>query len=561
MATSDRHWLMQLIQQENVEDYSLRYAPRRFRRWSPAIVASAGLGASAALFPFAISAALASQYGSINALIGNLVAVILCIMTGIPIAREVARHNIDMDLLTRGAGFGYLGSTLTSLIYATFTLVYFAFEGAIMAQGVTGTFGIPLQVSYVIVALAVIPLVTFGMSFLTRFQAWSWPIWLVLLVMPIVAVATIGHHSISDWLTFSGMDKDGKISRAGISASMTSIGLVAASLLSLLAQIGEQADYLRFMPDRDATNDRAYRIWTFMAGPGWAIIFMVSYILGTYVASYTVSFIGAASNEPFQNFLYAYDLMVPHWLGLTLAFLLVVVAQAKINVVNAYSGSLSWSNFFSRVLHRHYGRFTWLVMQVLIGLALMEAEIFKEMTALLAFYSNVAVAWIVAVFADLTINREWLGLRPDHIEHKRGLLYRFNPVGFGSMVIASVLSIAAFFGVFGDFLATYSTFSAALLALVLAPLFALATQGAFYIKRNAQLDAHSATADGLYACTVCSAEFEPPDMLDCPFHKGPICSLCCTVESHCNEVCKVQALPADMSVGTTPTSFMHDHSG
>lgn len=545
MAAQSQNWFVRLIQNENIEDYSLRYAPRKFRRWSPAIVASAGLGASAALFPFAISAVLANQFGSVNALIGNFVSVLLCILTGIPIAREVAKHNIDMDLLTRGAGFGYMGSTLTSLIYATFTFVYFAFEGSIMAQGVTGTFGIPLQVSYVIVALAVIPLVTYGMSFLARFQAWSWPVWLVLLVIPIVGVGAVGHHSVGDWLTYSGMDAEGKIGTAGISASVASIGLVAGSLLSLLAQIGEQADYVRFMPDQDTGNDRSYRVWTFMAGPGWAIIFLASYTLGTYVSSYTAPHIGANSNEPFQNFLYAYDLLVPHWLGLTLAFLLVVVAQAKINVVNAYSGSLSWSNFFSRVLHKHYGRFTWLVLQVLIGLALMEAEIFKEMAALLAFYSNVAVAWIVAVFADLTINRKWLGLSPDRVEHKRGHLYRFNPVGFATMVIASVLSIAAYFGAFGAFLANYSTFSAAILALVLAPLIALATNGRYYISRTSTLDPRAACADGLYTCTVCEGEFEAPDMLDCPFHEGPICSLCCTVESHCNELCKAETVPEE----------------
>ena len=38
-----------------------------------------------------------------------------------------------MDLLTRGAGFGYIGSTLTSLIYASFTFIFFALEAAVMA--------------------------------------------------------------------------------------------------------------------------------------------------------------------------------------------------------------------------------------------------------------------------------------------------------------------------------------------------------------------------------------------------------------------------------------------
>ena len=39
-----------------------------------------------------------------------------------------------MDLLTRGAGFGYIGSTITSLIYASFTFILFAVEATIMSQ-------------------------------------------------------------------------------------------------------------------------------------------------------------------------------------------------------------------------------------------------------------------------------------------------------------------------------------------------------------------------------------------------------------------------------------------
>lgn len=531
-----KHWISQLVTHEKVEDYSLRYAPRSFRRWSPAMVASAGLGASAALFPFAISAVLANQLGSANALIGNLIAVLVCILTGIPIAREIAKYNIDMDLLTRGAGFGYMGSTLTSLIYATFTFIYFAFEGAIMGQGITGTFGIPIQISYLIVALVIIPLVTYGMSFLAKFQAWTWPLWVALIALPIAAVGAVGHHGIGDWLSYGGLSQAGKGASAPL-VNSEGIGLAAAALLSLLAQIGEQADYVRFMPDQDRKNSKAYRFWTFMSGPGWAIIFAVTYTLGTYVSSYTAPHIGANSNEPFQNFLYAYGLFVPHWMALSLAFLLVVVAQAKINVTNAYSGSLSWSNFFSRVLHRHYGRFTWLVLQVLIGLALMEADIFKEMAALLGFYSNVAVAWIVAVFADLTINRKLLHIGPSWIEFKRGHLFTFNPVGFGSMTVASVISIAAYFGMFGEAVKPYAPFVSAAVALVLVPLIAVLTQGQYYIQR-APDERWGAVAHESHNCTACKDDFESPDLLHCPYHSGAICSLCCTTESSCNEVCK-----------------------
>jgi hypothetical protein len=33
-------------------------------------------------------------------------------VTNLPIAYYSSRYNIDMDLLTRGAGFGYIGSTI-----------------------------------------------------------------------------------------------------------------------------------------------------------------------------------------------------------------------------------------------------------------------------------------------------------------------------------------------------------------------------------------------------------------------------------------------------------------
>ena len=58
-------------------------------------------------------------------------------------AYYAASYGIDMDLLTRGAGFGYIGSTITSLIYASFTFIFFALEAAIMALALELCFGIP----------------------------------------------------------------------------------------------------------------------------------------------------------------------------------------------------------------------------------------------------------------------------------------------------------------------------------------------------------------------------------------------------------------------------------
>ena len=53
-----------------------------------------------------------------------LVSIIIFALS-MPIAINAAKNGLDIDLLTRGAGFGYLGSTVTSLIYASFTFIFF----------------------------------------------------------------------------------------------------------------------------------------------------------------------------------------------------------------------------------------------------------------------------------------------------------------------------------------------------------------------------------------------------------------------------------------------------
>ena len=89
-------------------------------------------------------------------------------------------------LITRSAGFGYFGSVITSIIFAGFTFIFFALEGSIMAQGLLVGLGIPLWMGYLIATLMVLPLVVYGMKALTRLQVWTTPLWLVLMVVPVV---------------------------------------------------------------------------------------------------------------------------------------------------------------------------------------------------------------------------------------------------------------------------------------------------------------------------------------------------------------------------------------
>lgn len=522
-----------------MEDYALRYAPSSFRKWSEYAVATTAIGGIAYMADFAIGGSITLSYGFRNAFWAIVIVGVIIFFTGLPIAYYAAKYNIDMDLLTRGAGFGYLGSTITSLIYASFTFIYFSLEGSVMGQALTLYFGIPIAVSYLIAALAIIPLVIYGMTFISKLQKWTQPLWLILMVLPFIAVLDKSPKAFSNWVHFAGASK------TGIAFSPLLFAAAAGVALSLIAQIGEQVDYLRFMPDKTSLNNKRWWRAIIIAGPGWIILGMLKQLGGSFLASYIYPTVGAIkADEPVQMFTHAFgNLFSATFIALTLATFFVLLSQVKINVTNAYSGSLSWSNFFSRLFHFHPGRVIWLFLNVGIALGLMEGNVFGFLNSILGFYSNVAVAWIGAVVSDLVINKAILKISPSYIEFKRAHLYNFNPVGFGSMIIASVISIMAFFGLFGTFLQAFSPFLSLVIAFVLAPIIAIITRGKYYIAREDNLQGQKndngfVGATSSLECMACSYDFEVHDMADCPFYSGTICSQCCSLESSCHDECK-----------------------
>ena len=134
------------VANETLEDYALRYTPNSFRKWSIFRVSNTALGAISFLVLEVIGATLAINYGFVNASWAIIAVSIIIFLTSLPISFYAAKYGLDMDLLTRGAGFGYIGSTISSFVYATFTFILFALEAVIMAYALGLYFELPLYV-------------------------------------------------------------------------------------------------------------------------------------------------------------------------------------------------------------------------------------------------------------------------------------------------------------------------------------------------------------------------------------------------------------------------------
>jgi signal transduction histidine kinase/CheY-like chemotaxis protein len=525
----------QWVANQMLEDYALRFTAERSRRWSSWRVANTAIGAISFLALEAIGGSVTITYGFTNAATAIVTVGVIIFALCLPVSFNAAKFGIDIDLLTRGAGFGYLGSTITSIIYACFTFIFFAIEAAIMATALEMGLGIPLPVGYVLCALVVIPLVTYGFTFISRFQLWTQPVWIVMHILPFLFIGLHDTSVLHRWTSYTG--RLGPIDNA---FSLPLFGAAAGVVFSLVTQIGEQVDFLRFLPPKRRGRKLAWWVSLISAGPGWIVLGTFKLLAGSFLAylalDHGVSPVDAA--EPTHMYLVAFGYVAPDQrlaLGLAVAF--VIISQLKINVTNSYAGSIAWSNFFSRLTHSHPGRVVWLVFNVLIALLLMELGIYMALERILGIYAIVAVAWVAAIFADLSINKP-LGLRPPGIEFKRAHLFDVNPVGFGAMAIAIFFAILAYAGLFGPLLKSLSSFVALVTALAAAPIIAYATGGRYYLARSSHI---APIRHKLATCCICEHEFETQDMAHCPAYDGAICSLCCTLDARCNDLCKTDS--------------------
>ena len=367
----------QWVANQTLEDYALRFTAKSARRWSAARVANTALGAISFLALEAIGGTITLNYGVTNATAAILVVSVIIFCCGLPIAYHAAKYGIDIDLLTRGAGFGYIGSTITSLIYASFTFIFFAIEAVILAAALEMCFGIPRPIGYLISAVVIIPLVTLRHHADQPLPALDAAVWIVLHFLPFAAIAWANPHSFAEWTHFAG--EHGDAGRPSRSPAVRRRGLGGALADGADRRAGRLPALPAARPPHHRERPGGSRCSA--PGPGWVVLGALKLLAGSFLAFFALSHGVSAEQaaEPAHMYLVAfrYVLSQPD-LALALTGIFVIVSQLKINVTNAYAGSIAWSNFFSRLTHSHPGRVVWLVFNVLVALLLMEIGIFRR---------------------------------------------------------------------------------------------------------------------------------------------------------------------------------------
>ncbi len=490
------------------EDYALRYVPQSFRLWHWSSIFSVLIGVSTAMFFLAWGSELTLEYGTWPTILGMVFGVVMIGSIGFFFSWIGSQTGLDSDLITRGSGYGFMGSAIASIVYSFNYLMFFAFEGSILVAALHSSVpSVPNLIWEILIGIIFIVFATWGMSFL------SWLMWITLPIY-ILAVVIVWYHVAQmphpiPWLSY----------RPAVSPSTSSgpILLQLASTVFALISMGTQgADLGRFVRPKEKGIGSFFNGYVVMA-----VTFLGVVLLGSYF--------GLELNQSNPG---TYFMSI---LGIG-GLLIVLITQVRINTINVYSGSLAYSNFFSRVFHFTPGRQWWGILTAILGTLLMMGNIFSHMLQILTFEGVFIIAWAMSVVSDTLFNKRLLKLSPLNYEYKRAFLPQFNIVGVGALVGSLVVAVPLAFGIGGPIGISLAPFVSATLGLILPPVIAVITRGKTYqVHSNAQIEHDSQT---LLTCTHCRDQFETIDMVQCPFHQGSLCSVCCGSEAKCHDMCK-----------------------
>src|SRR5699024_10568094 len=100
--------------EDNSDDYSLGSVPRHKRNMGWLSITNITFGIATAIFYFQMGSVMALQFGAINAIISAVYATIVAGILGTFIAYLSAKSGMNVNLISRGGGFGYIGASLTS---------------------------------------------------------------------------------------------------------------------------------------------------------------------------------------------------------------------------------------------------------------------------------------------------------------------------------------------------------------------------------------------------------------------------------------------------------------
>lgn len=377
-----------VVEDQHHDDYANHVVPLSMRlgKWQLAMSFWSLLSAMVWLFYGALASSL---FGSANAIIAMVLAVVTYSLANVVISRWTIRTGLNATLLSRQT-FGIFGAVLAAAMLTANTVYYAVFESSTLA--VAFAYYTPswrIEIWYAIVSLLMLPLMLGGVqTFMAKLNGALLPFYYIGLIGAVVATA-IRFPVGSAWLDFEGIvPAEARAYPGWVLAFMLYMGLFIL--------MPTTADFARFGKVED---EKFHATVTF----GWifqTLLLLVNGVVGIFLVRSVIP------NEPAAETGVVTALLSS--LGV-FGLILIVVSQTRINTLNYYESSANASRVITSITGKRVPRLFLVGGLTAIVFLLMLTDVFSYIQRMLGWQAAFMVGWVGILLTHYALTKGWKG--------------------------------------------------------------------------------------------------------------------------------------------------------
>jgi len=412
-----------------IEDHALQRVPVEERKsWQN--LSWNTMGIVSTLVQLLVGGVVTFTAGIWVGLIAAILVTIIGAVLGWLVGHISFKEGLSSTVIARYHGLGTMGSLLASGIYGFMIIGMLALENALLYEGILFYFKLQNNVTNAILIYGVLSLVwiffaTFGIKLVTRVSSIMTILFLIVLVYMVFTSTSHSGMTLTQILTHGAIFPGGTTSSHFVTAVNLLIG--SAGALALV-----DADYGRY-----AKSSRDVFIMALLGNIMMDILMFLTGAILIFVGFETVQqyYINSgmsqadAANAALNNVGATFII-----LGGLAGTLLMLLAQAKAQVLNTYSSSLALSNLFDTLKWRP-GRLIMVVMSNIVGLLMIAGNILGLINSWLTVLGVMTTCLAVTMVADYFIVQK----QTTNFDSLQG--EAVNWAGVITLIVSSVLAM------------------------------------------------------------------------------------------------------------------------
>jgi hypothetical protein len=377
----------------------------------------AWFGVASAMFYVYVGTAMAVAYGTVNALIGVGLTIVVYSVINAILSKYAINNRTTVAQFSRTL-LGTAGSSIATIIFALIAIYYAVFEGSIVAYAFQTQFGGDMWMWSLIVVVYSTPLIIGGVRrFLDKLNGWLLPIYFFGLIAAVIwAGALYGFND--NWLTH--------VPEAPVTFALGGPGWLAAF-------VGYMGIWVIMMFTMDFAalgkrKDTKFHQWVSFGPVFYLLAFGFTAVVGIFL-NFTIPGMEATETGLAGG--------IVRMMGI-LGLLILFASQTRINTANYYLGAANLKAFGERVFRLKMPNIVWVLFSSVVIFLLMLLPIVQYLLLALAWQGVLVTAWVAIALTHVLMSR---GQGQEHAAIEDRHYKAVNANGLIAWLIGTVVGI------------------------------------------------------------------------------------------------------------------------